>query len=448
MEKIASLRKRLLDVTAATAKQQGAKATAAARAESAATIDATAAPYLEAQREFAKLEQDNMTQVGADFRAQRQNLTTVVCAVVLLLLAGVVAGAAFLIRSIRRPLTQAVDMAAAIARGDLTQRGDASRGDEFGDLMRALNAMSEALSRTVGQVRSAADQIATGTNQIAIGNQDLSQRTEEQASSLQQTAASMEQMGSSVRQNADAARQATELASAASAVAAEGGTAVSQVVQTMGAISEASKRIAEITSTIDGIAFQTNILALNAAVEAARAGDQGRGFAVVAGEVRNLAHRAADASREIKDLIQDSVAKVERGSVQASDAGRTMTDIVAQVKRVNDLIGEIGAATIEQTTGIGQVGHTVTQLDQVTQQNAALVEQSAAAAASLNQQAARLVEAVGAFTLGEVQARTAIATASSSAKAVAVRAPAPRPPVRTSRPAVVSAADDPDWQQF
>ena len=303
----------------------------------------------------------------------------------------------WLTRSIVRPITEAVIVAERVAAGDLTARIEVKNSDEAGQLLAALKQMNDSLVKVVGNVRMASDSIATGSSQIASGNQDLSQRTEEQASALEETAASMEQLGSTVRQNADNARQANQLAMGASTVAVKGGEVVGQVVETMKGINDASKKISDIIGVIDGIAFQTNILALNAAVEAARAGEQGRGFAVVASEVRSLAQRSAAAAKEIKELIGDSVTKVQAGSVQAGKAGRTMDDIVAQVRRVSDLIARISTATNEQAQGITQVGEAVTQLDQVTQQNAALVEQSAAAAESLNQQAARLVGAVGAF---------------------------------------------------
>jgi len=290
-------------------------------------------------------------------------------------------------------------VAAAIAGGDLGTHIDTSKATR-GSVIDAMNAMQESLRVVVGTVRASSDSIATGSSQIATGNTDLSQRTEEQASNLEQTAASMEQLSSTVRSNADTARQANGLANSASEVAAKGGEVVGQVVATMEDINMSSKKIADIIGVIDGIAFQTNILALNAAVEAARAGEQGRGFAVVAGEVRNLAQRSAEAAKEIKTLIGDSVDKVETGTRLVDEAGRTMGDIVVQVRRVTDLISEISAATSEQTTGIGQVSDAVMQLDQVTQQNAALVEESAAAADSLNQQAQRLVQAVSVFKLG------------------------------------------------
>jgi methyl-accepting chemotaxis protein len=318
----------------------------------------------------------------------------------LLAAAGVVAAVAA--RSITRQLggepAEVVAAVNAIAAGDLATRIDVRAGQE-GSIVGAMARMRDSLAHTVGQVRHASDSIATGSAQIATGNADLSQRTESQASNLQQTAASMEQLNSTVRNNADAAHQASQLAGSASEAAGRGGDVVGRVVATMNEISDSSRRIADIIGTIDGIAFQTNILALNAAVEAARAGEQGRGFAVVAGEVRSLAQRSAEAAREIKALIGASVQKVEAGSQLVGEAGRTMDDIVQQVRRVADLIGEISAATVEQTSGIGQVNDAVTQLDKMTQQNAALVEQSAAAAESLRSQAQQLVQAVAAFSL-------------------------------------------------
>ncbi len=302
-------------------------------------------------------------------------------------------------RSITKPLAQSVQVAEAVAQGDLGSRIVAGSRDETGQLMDALGRMNEQLSQIVTQVRESSESISTGTGQLASGNADLSQRTEEQASNLEETAATMEELTATVKQNAETARAATEMATSAMDVAERGGEVVGQVVQTMERISEASRRIADIIGVIDGIAFQTNILALNAAVEAARAGEQGRGFAVVAGEVRLLAQRSAEAAKEIKSLISASVETVDAGSQLVADAGRTMTDVVQQVRQVNTLIGEISAASREQSTGIDQVGDAVMQLDQVTQQNAALVEEAAAAAESLRQQARRLTELVATFKL-------------------------------------------------
>ena len=318
--------------------------------------------------------------------------------VVALSVAAVVAGvfAAWAIsRSITGPIAQAVQIARTVATGDLGSRIEVRRGDEAGQLLQALKDMNDSLVQVVGQVRSSSESIATAAGQIASGNADLSQRTEEQASNLQQTAASMEQMTGAVAQNAETARTVAQLAGSARGVANHGGAAVQRLVHTMEEISAASRRITEIIGVIDGIAFQTNILALNAAVEAARAGEHGKGFAVVASEVRTLAQRSAQAAREIKGLIAASVEKVDAGGTLVADAGRTIGDVVGQVNRIADLVGEISAATDEQSTGIGQVGAAVSQLDQVTQQNAALVEEAAAAADSLSQQAAQLVQAVG-----------------------------------------------------
>jgi methyl-accepting chemotaxis protein len=305
-------------------------------------------------------------------------------------------------RAICQPIDQAEQVAKAIAQGDLTDRPiDVSGHDETARLLRSLADMRESLSSVVGQVRQSTDSISTASAEIASGNQDLSMRTEQTASNLQRAASSMDQLTSTVRQTAEASRQANQLASSAGAVAAKGGTVVSQVVNTMNDINASSRKINDIISVIDGIAFQTNILALNAAVEAARAGEQGRGFAVVASEVRSLAGRSGEAAKEIKTLIGASVERIEVGSRLVTDAGQTMTDIVNSVQRVSDIIGEITAAATEQSHGIGEVNTSVVQLDQMTQQNAALVEQSAAAAESLREQAERLAEVVGTFKLSD-----------------------------------------------
>jgi methyl-accepting chemotaxis protein len=298
-----------------------------------------------------------------------------------------------------RPLGHAVTVAETVAAGDLSAQIVVESRDEAGQLMHALREMNASLAKVVGEVRMGTELIATASGQIASGNQDLSSRTEEQASSLEETAASMEELTSTVKQNADNARQANQLAVSASEVAVKGGSVVSQVVNTMGSINASSKKIVDIIGVIDGIAFQTNILALNAAVEAARAGEQGRGFAVVASEVRSLAQRSAAAAKEIKTLIGDSVEKVEEGSKQVAEAGRTMDEIVGSVRRVTDIMGEITAASQEQTSGIEQINQAISQMDQVTQQNAALVEEASAAAQSLQEQAGSLVQAVSIFKL-------------------------------------------------
>jgi len=314
-------------------------------------------------------------------------------------------------RSIVRQLGAEPDALGEAARrvsdGDLSPVPGAGNAPQ-GSVLASLGAMQQSLARVVAQVREASDSIASGSSEIATGNADLSQRTERQASNLQQTAASMDQLNATVRLNADTAQQATQLAAGASEAAGRGGEVVGQVVATMQQINDSSRQIADIIGVIDGIAFQTNILALNAAVEAARAGEQGRGFAVVAGEVRSLAQRSAEAAREIKALIGSSVDRVEAGSRLVGDAGATMDEIVAQVRRVSDLISRISSSTIEQTSGIGLVSEAVTQLDESTQQNAALVEQSAAASDSLKQQADRLAEVVRVFRMDGSGAGAAI----------------------------------------
>ncbi len=314
------------------------------------------------------------------------------------------AGAAYLItRSITVPLQRALEVAEAVAAGDLGSKIEVEGRDEIARLLQALKAMNVHLREIVAEVRAGSESVATGSEQIARGNADLSQRTEVQASSLQQTASSMEHIAGTVRTSAETASHVTRLATGASDAAAQGGELVGQVVATMSRISTASRKIVDIISVIDGIAFQTNILALNAAVEAARAGEQGRGFAVVASEVRNLAHRSADAAKEIKGLIGASVEQVESGARLVTEAGDGMASIIVQARQVSDMIREISAAANEQLRGMGEVNSAVAQLDRATQQNAALVEQSAAASGSLQVQAQRLVAAVGRFQMASCE---------------------------------------------
>ncbi|GJI91453.1 methyl-accepting chemotaxis protein [Duganella hordei] len=363
-------------------------------------------------------------------------------------------------RSITVPLHSAIDIASTVAAGDLTTHfSDEKSHCEIGDLMTALKGMNDSLHHVVSQVQVGTNTIATASNEIAAGNMDLSQRTEEQASSLEETASSMEQLTSTVRQNAENARQANQLAQAASDVAEKGGAIVGQVVETMGSINDSSRKIVDIIGVIDGIAFQTNILALNAAVEAARAGEQGRGFAVVASEVRNLAQRSAGAAKEIKELIGNSVGQIDVGAKLVQQAGATMDDVVASVRRVTDIMGEITSASSEQSIGIDQVNTAITQMDQVTQQNAALVEEAAAAAASMQDQAARLAEVASSFKLGNEGRQPTLAAPAARAKAalapprpaaavrpaVAARAPAPQR-LAASKPATVGG--DKDWEEF
>ena len=325
---------------------------------------------------------------------------TAVVAAVLLAVILMVLGRWVFGRMVVRPLVDAGKHFERIAAGDLTTRIDSRANNEIGALYQAMRRMQDSLSRTVHSVRQGIDEINIGANEISAGNTDLSSRTEQQAASLEETAASMEELASTVKQNADNARQANKLAANASDVARQGGTVVAEVVGTMHEISSSSRKIADIVGVIDSIAFQTNILALNAAVEAARAGEQGKGFAVVAAEVRSLAQRSAQAAKEIKGLIEDSVSKVGLGSQQVERAGATMEDIVQSVQRVTDIMGEISAASEEQSSGIDQVNRAVSQMDEVTQQNASLVEEAAAAALSLTEQAQRLAEAVSVFKLG------------------------------------------------
>jgi methyl-accepting chemotaxis protein len=347
---------------------------------------------------FDRRAKDQVAQAQAE--AQRATWLVVAVMAVVVLAGGLLAWR--MATGIARPMRQAITAAQAITGGDLTHPVDATGRDEAADMLRALQAMQQALLRLVGEVRAGVESVSTAAGEIAAGNADLSQRTEEQASSLQQTAASMEELSGTVKSSTDTAQEASRMASSASTAAQRGGEVVDQVVTTMQHISAASRQIADIIGVIDGIAFQTNILALNAAVEAARAGEQGRGFAVVAGEVRSLAQRSAEAAKQIKVLIGASVDKVESGARQVQEAGGAMTEIVAQVRRVSEMIAALSDASAEQSAGIGQIGEAVTQLDRVTQQNAALVEQSAAAAESLRDQAQRLTEVVGSFRVAAV----------------------------------------------
>ncbi|MFZ6813170.1 methyl-accepting chemotaxis protein [Undibacterium sp. Rencai35W] len=317
-------------------------------------------------------------------------------------------------KSITLPLSDAVSIAEQVAAGDLSAQVVVSGNDEVSSLLNALKDMNDSLGKTVGQVRSGTEAITVASQEIASGNADLSRRTESQASSLEETASSMEELTSTVRQNADNARQANQLVVSASSVAVKGGAVVGQVVNTMGSIKDSSRKIVDIISVIDSIAFQTNILALNAAVEAARAGEQGRGFAVVASEVRNLAQRSASAAKEIKALIDDSVDKVEQGGKLVDEAGKTMDEIVTSVQHVADIMSEITAASQEQSAGIEQVNLAITQMDEMTQQNAALVEQAAAAAESMEEQAQALAQAVSVFKLGGADTFSAAKPAKST----------------------------------
>jgi len=372
-------------------------------------------------------------------------------------IAGIAIGAGvawFITRSITGPLNKAVDLAETVASGDLSSHIEAGSGDETGRLLNALRAMNDSLLNVVSQVRSGTDAISTASSEIAAGNLDLSSRTEHQASSLEQTASSMEELTSTVKQNADNARQANTLAKSASEVASRGGDIVAQVVDTMGTINDSSRKIVDIIAVIDGIAFQTNILALNAAVEAARAGEQGRGFAVVASEVRNLAQRSAAAAKEIKELINASVANVDTGSRLVNDAGQTMGDIVTSIQRVTDIMGEITSASQEQTLGIEQINSAIAQMDEVTQQNAALVEEAAAASQSMQEQAGNLATVVGFFKTG-----THAAAAPAPRRSAPARAAVPAKPVAPARAVAARPAAEPaqrlapgkpadEWEEF
>jgi methyl-accepting chemotaxis protein len=364
-------------------------------------------------------------------------------------------------RGIKAALDKAIIVSEQIAAGNLTMKIEIDSEDETGHLLESLKEMNEGLAKIVGEVRTGADSIATATEQIAAGNADLSQRTEEQASALEETASSMEELTSTVKQNADNAQQANQLAISASGVAVKGGDVINKVVCTMESITESSRKISDIIGVIDGIAFQTNILALNAAVEAARAGEQGRGFAVVAAEVRSLAQRSAAAAKEIKTLIEDSVNKVQNGSRLVEEAGHTTQEIVTSIKRVTDIMAEISAASLEQSSGIEQVNTAITQMDDVTQQNAALVEEAAAAAESLEEQALQLVQVVTRFKLEEsaqsqksapekkvrrIQPLHPEITAKKVSRLSAPKSRSKADALKLSAPK--SADDDDDWKEF
>ena len=431
--------------------------------------------YLDSLQQLLDLQRSSIDQIAASIHELYTMSRNLLIAFGALLF---VAGWLFAWRlalSITRPLNQAVSIAETVAAGDLTSRIDDSRKDETGKLLHALKTMNDNLLRIVGQVRSGTDTIATASSEIASGNMDLSSRTEQQAGSLEETASTMEELTSTVKQNADNARQANQLAVSASEVAVQGGSVVGQVIDTMGAINESSRKIVDIISVIDGIAFQTNILALNAAVEAARAGEQGRGFAVVASEVRSLAQRSASAAKEIKELIDNSVQKVDSGSRLVEQAGATMTEVVSSVRRVTDIVAEISSASQEQSDGIEQVNRAIAQMDESTQQNAALVEQAAAAAQSLQDQAHTLTQVVSIFKLDAAgsggassPSRNATRPATGSAMhavplvksqpiaASAARKPAAKLPAATSasapavarQPKLPAATSDDDWEQF
>ncbi|MFI8615138.1 methyl-accepting chemotaxis protein [Acidovorax sp. NPDC077693] len=429
LDKVLDARKAVLAATAKTWELKGAGDAVATQRFADDEFAPLVTKYLKAQDDFVATLEKRRDAIRADATARRVEYAIWGIVTSLVLMAVGLFLAWKLVHSITVPLNQAVENIDAIAAGDLTREIQSTRKDEFGHMLRALSSMSERLRGVVGEVRTGVNSVSSASVEIANGNHDLSARTEQTASNLEETAASMEQLTATVSQSADTARQANQLASTAAQAAARGGEVVGQVVTSMQQITDSSKKINDIIGVIDGIAFQTNILALNAAVEAARAGEQGRGFAVVASEVRSLAGRSAEAAKEIKALIGASVQNVESGSAQVAQAGQTMQEIVASVQRVSDLIGEITASSTEQRDGIAQVNQAVTHLDQMTQQNAALVEESTAAATSMRDQAQRLAEVVSVFNVG--------------AMAVSAPAPAPRPAPAAPRPAAAVKAAAP-----
>ena len=401
LQKIAELRKTMIATRekARAARAEG-KGDEAQQVRTAQFLPALAG-YIAAQQELVKMQEQRVADVQEQTESRRQANSIGIMVGLVVIVIMISMGTVWLVGSIRDPLNQANELAARIAQGDLSSSMSTAREDEFGTLLRSLATMNDSLGRMVAQVRDSTDSIAIASAEIAQGNNDLAHRTEQTSSNLQATASSMDALTSTVQHSADNSRQASALAASASSVAQRGGSVVTQVVSTMQEIDNSSKKIADIIGVIDGIAFQTNILALNAAVEAARAGEQGRGFAVVASEVRSLAQRSAEAAKEIKGLISTSVDKVESGTRLVTDAGATMEEIVQSVQRVADVISEITAAANEQSSGIAGVNGAISNLDQMTQQNAALVEESAAAAESLREQAHRMKEAVSVFRVSD-----------------------------------------------
>ncbi|GAA4005327.1 hypothetical protein GCM10022279_31780 [Comamonas faecalis] len=471
LEKAGAERARVLKITAQIQEQRANfNYNEAGRIMREQLVPAVAA-YSAEQLNFVSLQHERRDAAKLEGEQTLRQAQWVGAGVTVFVLAAVLWLSWLLVRSITQPLARAVGLADAIAAGDLTQDVHDERGDELGRLLRSLSAMGGKLRQVVGEVRSGVESVTAAASEIATGNHDLSARTEQTAANLEETAASMEELTATVTQSADTARQANQLAANAAQAAEKGGQVVGQVVTSMQQITDSSRKISDIIGVIDGIAFQTNILALNAAVEAARAGEQGRGFAVVAGEVRSLAQRSAEAAKEIKSLITTSVDNVEAGSNQVEQAGQSMSEIVTSVRRVSDLIGEITASSTEQRDGIGQVNQAVANLDQMTQQNAALVEEASAAAASMREQAQRLAQVVSVFNVGGAASSRAVqqlpqaAQAHTAATPKAVSAPAykpaaakpavkaapaaPRIAAPKAAPATAAAAGaDDDWESF